>query len=72
MTPTELIPILADQGPGRDTRTALLELQVLLKRLAVHAAEARLANGRRISDQSDLQEWLLELAEQANQELQAR
>ena len=56
MNPRELILLLSAVPGGLDQALAFL---------AMHVCEARLANGREISDAISVREWLEELAEEA-------
>ncbi len=52
---------------GRVCETAMRDYAELLRTIAAQVLEARLSKGGRVLDASDFREWLIELAEKAEQ-----
>ena len=53
--------------PGKVCETAMGDYAELLRAIAAQVLEARLSKGGRVLDASDFREWLIELAEKAEQ-----
>jgi hypothetical protein len=53
--------------PGKVCETAMRDYAQFLRAIAAQVLEARLSKGGRVLDASDFREWLIELAEKAEQ-----
>jgi hypothetical protein len=66
-TPKRASTMKDTDRPGKGCETATSDYAQFLRTIAAQVLEARLSKGGRVLDASDFKEWLIELAEKAEQ-----